>query len=160
MPPEPRPWITRPKMRISPCWAHPQIADPMPKTKTATIMGYFRPHKSATCPYNGSNIVLARRNAVATQLNFVPRFKSLEIVGRAVLVIDPSRAESNRGTQVTNMDPQNPSSGSHFRGVSFGTVSVDGIGTGLMALIGAASGLVDVMSLIGVWHFINGGPQA
>lgn len=59
-------------------------------------------------------MVLARRNAVATQENFVPRSKALEMVGRAVLVTVPSRAERRSGMHMAMKERQKPSDRVHL----------------------------------------------
>ena len=59
-------------------------------------------------------MVLARRNAVATQENFVPRSKASEMVGRAVLVTLPSRAERSSGMHIAINDRQKPSDRFHL----------------------------------------------
>jgi hypothetical protein len=53
-------------------------------------------------------MVLARRNAVATQEKFVPRLRASEMVGKAVLVTLPSRAERRRGRHIAVNDRQKP----------------------------------------------------
>jgi hypothetical protein len=58
--------------------------------------------------YRGWKMVLARRKAVATQENLVPRSSASEIVGSAVLVTLPSSAESRRGMQMAMKDRQKP----------------------------------------------------
>jgi hypothetical protein len=59
-------------------------------------------------------MVLARRNAVATQENFVPRSRASEIVGRAVLVTLPSRADRSSGMHMAMKERQNPSDRFHL----------------------------------------------
>jgi hypothetical protein len=59
-------------------------------------------------------MVLARRNAVATQENFVPRSRASEMVGRAVLVTLPSRAERSSGMHMAMKERQNPSDRFHL----------------------------------------------
>jgi hypothetical protein len=108
MPPVPRPCTIRPKIKTAADCAPPQIALPTAKTATASIMGYFLPHMSPSWLYTGWNIVLARRKAVATQEKLVPRSSASEIVGSAVLVTLPSRAERRRGMQMAIKERQKP----------------------------------------------------
>jgi hypothetical protein len=50
----------------------------------------------------------------------VPRFRAAEMVGRAVLVTLPSRAESSRGIHIETKDRQKPSLRAHGADVSDG----------------------------------------
>ena len=58
--------------------------------------------------------MLASRNAVATHENVVPRSSASEIVGKAVLVTLPSRAESKSGIHIAINERQKPSERVHF----------------------------------------------
>lgn len=58
--------------------------------------------------------MLASKKAVATHENWVPRSRTSDIVGSAVLVTLPSRADSKRGMHIATKDRQKPSSRLHF----------------------------------------------
>lgn len=60
---------------------------------------------------------MERRKAVATHEKLSPRFSLSDIVGNAVLVTVPSRAESKRGMQMLMKARQKPRPLFHFSGV-------------------------------------------
>ena len=51
---------------------------------------------------------------MATHENLVPRLRASEIVGKAVFVTLPSRAESSNGKHIAMKDRQNPFVRVHF----------------------------------------------
>ena len=86
-------------------------------------------------------MVLARRKAVATQENLVPRSSASEIVGSAVLVTLPSKADSRRGMQMAMKDRQKPAPRVHTcEGVSEGSEGGSFGRVGFLSLEGGGEG--------------------
>src|SRR3569833_2771603 len=91
-PPPAAPWTARPTMSISMLTAVPHSALPRKHIATAIRRRIFRPQISLSFPQFGVAADAARRYAEPTQTYPSPEWKSLLIVGRAVVIMVVSSA--------------------------------------------------------------------
>lgn len=83
---------------------------------------------------------------MATQEKFVPRFSASEMVGRAVLVTLPSRADSKSGMQMAMKDRQNPAPRRHC--CNDVSKMSEGSGPGSVGRLAFSFAMIELTSLV------------